>query len=161
METLGSIGIKLFVLAALKECYSFVCLCCIVPVSVHYRLYLVTVCMKVLQNGRVFRFSKRTDCGCTFSWSTCSQNGHFIRCIQSSNFQGYGDIYKSWEDISTKMNSGRKPKLSERDRCTLKGIVSINHRSTATQATAELHIHLEDCYHKNSLMKASQIQHSW
>ena len=62
MEILENIGIKLFVLAALIEHYSFVCLCCIVPVSLHYRLYLVTVCMKVLQNGRLLRFSKRSDC---------------------------------------------------------------------------------------------------
>jgi len=59
METLDGIGIKLFVLVALKEhqlClhYSFVCLHCLVPVSVHYRLYLVTVHMKVLQNGKMF-----------------------------------------------------------------------------------------------------------
>jgi len=25
----------------------YVCLCCVVPVSMHYRLYLVTVCMKM------------------------------------------------------------------------------------------------------------------
>ena len=43
----------------------FVCLCCVVPVSMDYRLYLVTVCMKVLQNGRLLRFSKRTDYWCT------------------------------------------------------------------------------------------------
>jgi len=39
---------KQFVVAALKEHlyhYSCVCLCCVVPVSVHYRLCLVTVCM--------------------------------------------------------------------------------------------------------------------
>jgi len=52
METLDKIGIKLFVLAALneRELYLslFFCLCCAVPVSMHYRLYLVTVCMKVL-----------------------------------------------------------------------------------------------------------------
>ena len=65
METLDSIGIKLFVLFALNtSCvlrYSFVCLCCVVPVSMHYRLCLERVCMKVLQNGRLLRFSKRTD----------------------------------------------------------------------------------------------------
>jgi len=27
--------------------------------------------------------------------------------------------------------------------------------------TAELIIHLEDCFHKNSLTKASQIQNPW
>ena len=32
--------------------------------------------------------------------------------------------------LSTKGNSGQKPKLNERDRRTLKGIVSINHKST-------------------------------
>ena len=57
---------------------------------------------------------------------------------------------------SAKRNSGQKPKLSERDHCTLKRIVSINHRSTA-----ELNVHLEDCFYKNSPMRASQIQHPW
>ena len=43
--------------------YSFVHLCCVVPVSVHYILYLVALCVKVLQNGRLVRFSRRTYCG--------------------------------------------------------------------------------------------------
>ena len=42
--------------------YSFVCLCCIVPLSMHCRLCLATVCVKVLQNGKLLRLSKRTDC---------------------------------------------------------------------------------------------------
>ena len=62
---------------------------------------------------------------------------------------------------SSAKNSGQKPKLSERDHCTLKRIVSINHRSTAAKVTAELNVHLDDCFHKNSLMRASQIQHPW
>ena len=33
----------------------------------------------------------------------------------------------------SKRNSGQKPKLSERDRCTLKRIVSINHRTAAAE----------------------------
>jgi len=103
METPDNIGIKLFVLATLKEYWLylllFLCLCCVVPVSVHYRLCLVTVGMKALQNGRLLIFSKRTDCWCAFSWSICNQNGHFIRCIQSNSFQGYDDIQKPWEDI--------------------------------------------------------------
>ena len=54
METLDKIGIKLFVLGCTerKLVVSFVillfCLCCVVPVLMHYRLCLVTVCMKVL-----------------------------------------------------------------------------------------------------------------
>jgi len=99
METLHNIGIKLFVLGCTerKLVPPFVillfCLCCVVPVLMHYRLCLGTVCMKVLQIGRLVGFSKRTDCGCTFSWSICNQNSHFIRSIQSSSFQGYDDIH--------------------------------------------------------------------
>ena len=85
METLDNIGIKL--------------LCCIVPVSMHSRLCSVTVCITVMQNVRLIGYSKRTDCWCTFSWSICNQNCHFIMYIQCSSFQGYDDIHKSWEDI--------------------------------------------------------------
>ena len=43
---------------------------------------------------------------------------------------------------SAKRNSGQKPKLSVRDRRTLKRIVSINRRSTTAKVTAELNVHL-------------------
>jgi len=43
---------------------------------------------------------------------------------------------------SAERKSGQKPKLSARDCCTLKRIVSKNHRTTATKVTAELDIHL-------------------
>jgi hypothetical protein len=46
--------------------------------------------------------------------------------------------------ISAKRNSGRKSTLTERDRRTLKRIVSKNYRTTAAQVTAELNIHLYD-----------------
>ena len=41
---------------------------------------------------------------------------------------------------SANRNSGRRPKKSERDRRTLKGTVSINHRTAAAQGTATLNI---------------------
>jgi len=45
-------------------------------------------------------------------------------------------------------------------RTSTKGIVSINHKNTTAKVTAELH--LEHCFHKNSLLRASKIQqHSW
>jgi len=43
---------------------------------------------------------------------------------------------------SARRNSGQKPKLSEREHCTLKRIVSKNHRTTAAKVAAELNIHL-------------------
>ena len=63
-----------------------------------------------------------------------------------------------WRTSSAKRNSGQKRKLSERDCCTLKRIVSINHRSIAAKVTVELNIHLEDHFRKNNPMRASQIQ---
>jgi hypothetical protein len=44
-----------------------------------------------------------------------------------------------------KRYSGQKSTLTERDRRTLRRIISKNHRTTAAQLTAELNIHLEDC----------------
>jgi transposase len=44
---------------------------------------------------------------------------------------------------SAKRSSGRKPKLSERDRQALKRIVSKNRRTAAPKVTAELNIRLE------------------
>jgi Holliday junction resolvase RusA-like endonuclease len=62
-----------------------------------------------------------------------NHNGQFVRCVQSSSFQGYNGIHKSWE-----------PELSERYRHALKRIVSTNHRTTAADVTVELSVHLED-----------------
>jgi transposase len=60
--------------------------------------------------------------------------------------------------LSAKRNTGRKPKLSKRDRCIFKRIVSRSHRTAATKVTAELSIHLENRFHKNSPTGASLIQ---
>jgi len=59
--------------------------------------------------------------------------------------------YPNHGRTSTKGNSGQKPKLSERNRHTLKGIVSVNRKSTTAKVTAELHIHLEHHFHKKML----------
>jgi transposase len=45
---------------------------------------------------------------------------------------------------SVKRNSGRKSTLTERDRRTLRRIVSKNHTTTAAQVTAEQYIHFDD-----------------
>jgi len=79
--------------------YSFVCLHCVLPVSVHYSFCLVTFHMKVLKNGRLVRFSKETDCLRALNCSICNQNGQLIRCIQSSSSKGFDETHKSWEDI--------------------------------------------------------------
>jgi predicted transcriptional regulator len=45
---------------------------------------------------------------------------------------------------SAEGNSGRKPKLRDKNRRILKRTVSENHRTAAAKLTAELNIHLED-----------------
>jgi len=91
---------KIFCVGCTERTYLslFFCLCCVVPVSVHYILCLVTVCMKVLQNGRLLRFSDRTDFWCTLAGAYVTKMAT-IRCIQISSYQGYDDIHKSWDDI--------------------------------------------------------------
>jgi hypothetical protein len=113
--------------------YSFVCLHCVAPASLHYRLCLVTIHMKVLQNGKLVRFSKRTDCWCVFSCSICKQNGHFIRCITAAVSKAMMAYKNHWKTSSAKRNSGQKPKLSERESHTLKRSMSENHRTTAAK----------------------------
>jgi hypothetical protein len=97
IETPNYIEIKLFVLAALKEHYLYLSLffCfltrCSASVIALLVVFHVTVRMKVLQIEYFVRFSKRTD--------GVHRNGHFVRCIQSSNIQGYNGIHELWEDF--------------------------------------------------------------
>jgi DNA-binding CsgD family transcriptional regulator len=55
--------------------------------------------------------------------------------------------------LSARRNTGRKPKLSERERRILKGIVSGSHRTAATKVTAELSIHLDEHFHKKTIQR--------
>jgi len=121
-----------------------VCLRCVVLVSVYYRLCLVTVCMKVLQSGRLVRLSERTDCWCTFSCSICNQtatSSAISRAAVRKVMRAYTDHGKT---SSAERNCGRQSKLGARDRCILKRIVPKHHRTAAAKVTAELNIHLED-----------------
>ena len=52
--------------------------------------------------------------------------------------------YTNHGKTSAERNSGRNPKLSERDCHKLKTTVSKNHRTTAANVQAELNIHFED-----------------
>jgi len=158
----NNIGIQLFCVACIERMlaasifhYSFVHLCCVVPLPVHYRLCLVTVCMKVLQNGRcpIFREDRR----CTFSWNACNQNSYFIRCTHTAVSKVVTAYTHHGKASSAKWNSGWKLKLSGRDHCILTGVSKSY--STVAKVTAVLNIHLEDTVsEKNSLTTASQMQ---
>jgi hypothetical protein len=108
METLDNTGIKLFVLAALKEhffiffFYYFVCLCCAVQVSMHYKLCLVTVCVKYCKMGDF------SDCWCAFSWSICNQNGHLLGISKAAVSKVMTSYTNHGRTSSPKRNSGHK-----------------------------------------------------
>ena len=89
----------------------------------HYRLRLVTVRMKVQQNGRLFIFLKRSDFSCASSWSICNKMDTLLG-VSRAAVSKVMTTYTSHGKISGRRKSGRKPKLSERDRRTLKKIVS-------------------------------------
>jgi len=76
------------------------CIACVIALQV----VLVTVRMKVLQDGRFVRFLKSTDCWCVFSWSMCNQNGHLFS-VSRAVFKVVM-AYKDHGKTSAKRNSG-------------------------------------------------------
>jgi hypothetical protein len=102
METLDNIGIKLFVLAALKEhefyLVLFFCLCCVVPVSVQYRLCLVTVCVRVLHNGRLPRFSRGQIVVARLAGAFVTKMATLLG-VSKAAVSKVMTTYRSWEDI--------------------------------------------------------------
>ena len=100
--------------------------------------------MKVLQNERLARFSKRTDCWCTFNWSICNNNSHLFSVSRAAVSKVMTAYTTHGKTSSAMKNVGQKPKLSERYCSTLKRTVSNSQRTIAAKVTAELNIHLED-----------------
>jgi len=107
--------------------------------SVHYRLCLVTVHVEVLQNGRLVRFIKRTECRCVFSCSVCDQTATLLGLSRAAVPKVVTTYTDHWKTSSAERSCGRKPKLSERNRHTLQKVVSKrDHRNAAVKMTAEL-----------------------
>jgi hypothetical protein len=77
-----------------------------------------------------------------FSCSIPYQNIHFISVSRAAVSKVTTAYTNHGKTSSAKRNNGQKPKLSARDHCTLKRIVTKNHRTTAANVTAELNIHL-------------------
>ena len=137
----------------------------------HWQLQLFTLCSASVNAWQIvfcnisyeytaicetLRFSNRTKCLCMFSWRICNPLLGESRAAVSKVMMAYTNNGKT---SSADRNSGQKPKISERDCCTLQGIVSNNHTTTAARITAERIIHLADHSHKSSPMRASQIHH--
>jgi transposase len=98
--------------------------------------------MKLLQNGRLSDFHTRHIFGARFAGEYVTETALLgvSRAVVFKVMTAYTDHGKT---SSAERYSGRKPKLSERDRRTMKWIVSKNHRTTSAKVTAELNIHLE------------------
>ena len=133
--------------------YSYVSLHCVVLMSVHYRLCLVTVHVEVLQNGRLVRFIKRTDCRCVFSCSVCDQTATSLRLSRAAVPKVVTTYTDHGTTSSAERSCGRKPKLSERDRRTLQKAVS----EKGSQKCCSKDDSRRFCLHINSPTRASQI----
>jgi hypothetical protein len=113
--------------------------------------------MKAPQNMRLVRFSKLTDCWCTFSCSVCDKKATLLGVSRATVPKGMTADTDHGKTSSAERNGGRQPKQSERDRCTLKRTVPKNHRTAAAKVTAELNIRMADRYHKNSATRAHKF----
>jgi hypothetical protein len=114
------------VLAALRKIiciflYGFVRLLCVVQGPLHYRLRLVTFRMKVLQNGRLFRFLKMF--GARLAGSSVTNTASLVG-VSRAAVSMLMTTYTNHGKISTKRKSGRKPKQGEIYRRTLKKTLS-------------------------------------
>jgi len=109
--------------------------------------------------GDLSDFQRGQDVGACLAGESITKTVTFLgesRAAVSKVMMAYTNHGKT---SSANRNSGQKPKIGERDCCTLQRIVSNNHRTVAARITAELIIHLENHSHKNSPMRASQIHH--
>jgi transposase len=89
-------------------------------------------------------FQRRQNVGALLGAASAIKKATFIRLSRAAVSKVMAAYTNHGKTSSAKRNSGRKPKLSERDRRTLKTNVSKNHRTTAAKVTAELNIHPED-----------------
>ena len=110
----------------------------------HCRSCLVTVRTKVLQNVRLVGFSKRTNWWCAFSCSICNKTTTLLGVSRTAVSKIVTAHTNQGKTSLAERNSGRKPKLGERDGRTLKGTVSKNYRTTTVKVTAEFNIRVED-----------------
>ena len=144
VEAIDSIGIKLFVgctertsvVSTFRHC--FVCLRCVVPVSMHYKLCLVTVRMEVLQNGRLVNFQSRQTVGERLAAASVTKMATLLGISRASVSEVMTATTYHGTTSSAKKNNARKPKLSDRDCRALKRIVSKYHKTTTAQGAVEL-----------------------
>ena len=87
----------------------------------HYWLCFIRFRMKVLQNGRLVRFSKSTAGWCAFGWGVCNQKTATSLGVSVATVSKVLTAYTCHgKTSSAERNSDRNLKLSEKDRRTLK-----------------------------------------
>jgi len=110
--------------------------------------------LKVLQNGRLTRFFQRGQIvGAHLAGASVTKMATLLGVFRAT-VSKVMTAYTNHGMTSATRNSDQKPKLSERDRRTLKRIVSKNHRTTVAKMTAELIIHLKTMFPQNQSDKS-------
>jgi len=94
--------------------------------------------MNELQNGRLFRFQRGQIVGAHLAGASVTEMAALLGVSRAAVSKVMMTHTNHGKTSSAKRNSGQKQKLSERYCCTLKRIVTINHRSTAANVKAEL-----------------------
>ncbi|GFU05433.1 hypothetical protein TNCV_3290841 [Trichonephila clavipes] len=89
------------------------------------------------------RSSKRSNCGSLVSWSKCDLNISVLEVSRGTVSKFMTAYTQCSKTNSSNQNSGRKEKLSERDRRVLKRIVTSKMLTTTAKVTAELYQHLD------------------
>jgi hypothetical protein len=142
METSDYKGIRLFVLAALKEhqlyLSLFVCLFirCVVPLSVHYRLCLVIVRMESNAKRETCQIFKEYTLFARVERSICKQTATSF-CVSSAAVPKLTMTHTNHGKTSS-----AEPEPSKRERHTLNSIESKYHKTNAAKVTYLLSTYL-------------------
>jgi transposase len=88
--------------------------------------------------GNLSDFERRQIVGARLAGASVTKPATLLR-VSGATVSEVMSAYTNYgKTTSAKKNSGRKSTLTERDRRTLRRIVSKNHRTTGAQVTAEL-----------------------
>jgi transposase len=94
--------------------------------------------------GDLSNFERGQIVGARFAGASVTKTATLLGVSRATVSKVVSAYTSHGKTTSAKRNNGRKSALTERDRRTLRWIVSRNHTTTAAQVKAELNIHLEN-----------------
>jgi transposase len=106
---------------------------------------MMTVHVKESENGRLVRFERGQIVDACLVGAFVTKTAPLLGASRATVSEVMSAYTSHGKTTSAKRNSGRKSTLTERDRRTLRRILSKRHRTTVPHdTTADLNIYLED-----------------